>query len=205
MTFEDAVHYTDESLKHCKEILSFLKRKQFSTLDYVKGLSKMRQQSAKLTTNTTSQLDLKQVESTHIRRVFQELNEGVTSIMEVQVWTDVSLSLHYSTLPLIFSTLSLSLSSTLSLPSNLISTHLSSLSINPWIEYFHLDRKLCLVKWQITWLITLHSSLESLKQQENLYLLRQFIHISPDIRVRIRISITVKTYKKHSIVWKRYG
>lgn len=84
MTFEDAVHYTDESLRHCKEILTFLKKKQTATQEYARNLSKVvpspiKSPSEKIPAEKSVN------ENSHLRRVFQELNDGIASIADVHV------------------------------------------------------------------------------------------------------------------------
>lgn len=84
MTFESAVQYTEESLRHSKEILLFLKKKQIASNEYAKGLSKVGQNTMKSASSINSP-EIKFNENSHLRRVFQELNEGISSIMEVHV------------------------------------------------------------------------------------------------------------------------
>lgn len=85
MPFEDALKYTDESTRHCKEILSFLRKKQLANMDYSKALFKT-QPATKSQQSLSSTADVKlMTENTHLWRVFQELNEGVNSIAEIHV------------------------------------------------------------------------------------------------------------------------
>jgi len=82
MALDDAVKYTEESMRHCKEVLSFLKKKQIAEQDYARALQRI-QPTLK---SPIPQADTKNlIANSHLWRVFQELNEGMNSIADIHV------------------------------------------------------------------------------------------------------------------------